>query len=240
MLAERAMVSVGLVHLVESGEPASVEAIVRLTTALGLRLEWTATDPRARIGRGRWIGSDVVHSAMAEFEARRLHSPGIQVGVDEPYQHYQFAGRADLVAWDVQERALLHIENKTRVPDLQELAGAYNAKRAYLGAALAERLGIRRWASEAHVIAMIWSSEALHVLRLRQSTFRALCPDDAAAFSAWWSGIRPTVGVTSAVIVLDPLATGRQAAFVDLDRALTARPRHRGYADVAARLDRAA
>jgi transcriptional regulator with XRE-family HTH domain len=240
VLAERANVSVALVHLVESGEPASVEAIVRLTAALGRRLEWTAIDPRARVGPPRTFGSDVVHSAMGEFEAKRLHRPGIAVGIDEPYQHYQFAGRADVVAWDLEQRAFLHSENKTRARDLQELAGAYNSKRAYLGAALAERLGIRRWATETHVIAMLWSSEVLHVVRHREATFRALCPDDLAGFSAWWSGTRPSPGVTSALIVLDPLATGRQAPYVDLERGVIAKARHRGYAEVAARLDQAA
>jgi hypothetical protein len=39
------------------------------------------------------------------------------------------------------------IENRTRFPDFGETAGAFNAKRAYLGAALAERVGISRWAS---------------------------------------------------------------------------------------------
>jgi hypothetical protein len=42
------------------------------------------------------------------------------------------------------------------------------------------------------------------------------------------------------LVVLDPLAVGRLRPFVDLDRALSAKPRHRGYAAVAALLDPAA
>jgi hypothetical protein len=36
---------------------------------------------------------------MGEFEARHFRPIVDGVGLDEPYQHYQFAGRADFVAW---------------------------------------------------------------------------------------------------------------------------------------------
>jgi hypothetical protein len=173
---------------------------------------------------------------MGELEARHLRSVGCQVGIDEPYQHYQFAGRADLVAWQQDARALLHIENRTRFPDLQEMAGAYNAKRAYLGAAIGKRLGISRWASETHVLAALWSAEVLHAIRLRPDTFRSLCPDDVSLVRAWWAGEPPTDGQSSILVVLDPLATNRQRLFVGLDETPTVRPRHRGYAEVARQL----
>jgi hypothetical protein len=179
---------------------------------------------------------DPVHSAMGELEAAHLRARGFQMSVDEPYQHYQFAGRADLVAWSVDALALLHIENRTRFPDFQEAAGAYNAKRAYLGAALAERLGVGRWRSETHVVAALWSAEVLHMLRIRTESFRALCPNGPEAFTSWWNGVPARHGRTSALVVLDPLATGRQRAFISLDEGLSARPRHRGYADCASKL----
>ena len=173
---------------------------------------------------------------MGEFEAAHLRRLGFSVGIDEPYQHYQFAGRADLVAWTAQPAAaLLHIENRTRFPDFQDMAGAYNAKRAYLGEALAARLGVGSWTSETHVIAALWSSEVLHALRLRGESFRSLCPDPVDALDKWWSGNPPPRGTTSTLIVLDPAAAGRQRTHISLNEALTARPRHRGYADAAAR-----
>jgi hypothetical protein len=137
-----------------------------------------------------------------------------------------------VVAWEVEGRALLHLENRTRFPDFQEMAGAYNAKRAYLGTAMAQRLGVRRWASETHVIVALWTADVLHPLRLRTASFRALCPDGPEVVEQWWSGSPPAKGTTSSLIVLDPLAGGRQERLVGLDRALTARPRHRGYAEV--------
>jgi hypothetical protein len=177
---------------------------------------------------------------MGEFEARRLRRLGYEVGIDEPYQHYQFAGRADVVAWHRARRALLHVENRTRFPDVQEFAGAYNAKRAYLAATIAQRVGLRKWASETHVVAALWSADVLHATRLRLDTFRSLCPDGPAGWLGWWAGDPPTEGKTSALIVLDPMAEGRQRRFVALSDVAAVRPRYRGYAEAAARLTGAA
>jgi transcriptional regulator with XRE-family HTH domain len=234
-LASKAGHSPAAVHRVESGRPASVATYVRLQEALGLRLEIAFVDPRRRQPlAGREI--DLVHSAMGEQQADRLRALGYSVGVDEPYQHYQFAGRADVVAWDLAARALLHIENRTRFPDLQQASGAWNAKRSYPASELAARLGVGRWASVTHTMAVLWSAEALHVLRTRQATFRSLCPDAADAFRAWWSTGAPASGITSSLVVFDPCASRRQRLFVDLDEALAIKPRHRDYADLAHRL----
>jgi hypothetical protein len=226
-------VSRAVAYAIESGKPASTEAAARLATALGRRLQFELIDPRRRTGDSPGRTSDLVHSGMAEIEARRLRRPGVSLGIDEPYQHFQFAGRADLVAWDLAARTLLHLENRTRFPDMQETAGSFNAKRAYLGAALAQRLGIRSWVSETHVIVGLWSSEVLHVFRLREQTFRTICQDSPDGFAAWWEGSPPASGSRSEMVLLDPLAQGRERTWISLDEALTARPRHRGYADVA-------
>jgi hypothetical protein len=86
------------------------------------------------------------------------------------------------------------------------------------------------------VIAALWSSEVLHALRLRNQTFRVLCPDAGEAFEAWWRGQPGTVANSTVLIVLDPLAVGRQRQYVGLDAALSVRPRYRDYADAVGRL----
>lgn len=235
-LAGRAGVSAAAAHAAESGKRVSLEMYASLAHALGLRLDATAVDPRRRVGTsGR--SEDPVHAALGELEAAHLRRLGPSVAIDEPYQHFQFAGRADLLAWDLDERTLLHLENRTRFPNVGEAAGAWNAKRAYLAPVLAERLGIRRWASVTHAMVALWSAEVLHVLRLRTETFRALCPDAPDAFTDWWSGARPLAGTTATLIILDPFATGRARRYVGLEDALTARPRVRGYAEAVARLE---
>ncbi|HET9346133.1 MAG TPA: hypothetical protein VFO05_10550 [Candidatus Limnocylindrales bacterium] len=179
---------------------------------------------------------------MGELEASHLQRLGFEDAIDEPYQHFQFAGRADVRAWSLERRALLHIENKTRHQDLQGLAGAYNAKRRYLPAVMAERLGLeaRGWDSVTHILAVLWSSEVLHVLRLRAGTFGALCPDTSDAFAASWAGTSPAAGATSALVILDPdpAPSGRRLRWIGADAAAPARPRYRDYADAAAALSR--
>ena len=176
-----------------------------------------------------------MHSAMGEFEARSLQRPGRGIGIDEPYQHYQFAGRADVLAWE--RRDLLHIENRTRFPNLQEAAGSYNAKRQYLAGAVADRLGMgpSGWRSVTHVMACLWSSEVLHALRLRPSTFRSLCPDEPEGFLAWINGTTPPEGVTSALILVDPRIPfgSRSRTIASLADSARAQPRYHGYADAA-------
>jgi transcriptional regulator with XRE-family HTH domain len=235
-LSGRAQLSVAMVQAIESGAAGSVDAYVRLATALGLRLDLGLSDPTARPGERSRRMVDPVHSAMGEFEAAHLRPFGFQLGMDEPYQHFQFAGRADIAAWDVSRRALLHLENRTRTPDFQDAAGSHNAKRAYLAEAIGARGGVAHWASETHVVVALWSAEMLHAIRLRPESFRSICPDAADGFAAWWRGEPPTNGRTSTLIVLDPAATSGQRGFIDLEAALTARPRYAGYADAVAGL----
>ncbi len=233
-LAARAGISPAHVAEVEAGQTASLETYARLFTALDLEPEVTAIDPRRRVRPAR-PDEDLVHAAMGELEVARLVGFGFEAGIDEPYQHYQFAGRADVVAWDREARALLHIENRTQFPNVQEALGSFGAKRAYLGRALAARLGIDRgWRSECHVIAALWTSEVLHAVRLRATTFRVSCPDDLDAFQAWWTGAAPgRQSVTSSFLLLDPKPGVREAFRIGPMPGSSTRPRYRGYAEVA-------
>ncbi len=175
---------------------------------------------------------------MGEVEAGHLGTFGWQTRLDEPYQHYQFAGRADLIAADVEARALLHIENRTRFPDIQGFAGSWNAKRAYLAPELARRLGVRSWLSVDHVVVALWSSEVLHTLRMREASFRSVCPDAPDGFGAWWAGSRPVPGERSTIVLFDPLPGERRSRrrWVGLESVSSVEPRYRGYADALERL----
>jgi transcriptional regulator with XRE-family HTH domain len=233
--AERAGVSAALVQKLESGGSVSLEAYARVATALELRAELILGNPRRPPALR---ATDPVHSSMGELEAAHFHKLGFHVALDEPYQHFQFAGRADLVAWDLEKRALLHLENRTRFPDDQDALGSYGAKRAYLPAVLADRFGIARtgWRVVTHAIVGLWSAEVLHTLRMRAETFRSACPDPTSDFEDWWAGRIPTDRrPTSTIVILDP-RPGRRAAFAGLAALSTVRPRYRGYADAAARL----
>ncbi len=241
-VADRAGIAVGSAQAAESGRPVSLQTYARLAIALGQRpvLSFEAGPARMTVGRSRGA-VDLVHAAMGEVEAHQLARHGYSLALDEPYQHFQFAGRADLLAWDLDARALLHIENKSRLPDIQDLAGSYNAKRAYLAAVMAERLGIgpSGWRTVTHALVALWSSEVIHVLRLREATFAALCPSPLEPFAAWWNGDPLASGVTSSLVLFDPAPDlgPRRLRFVGADRVATIERRYRGYADAAEALD---
>ena len=239
VLATRAGVALGVAHAVEAGDVLTLESYARLATALGLRPSLDLADPRR--ARAAHEAGDFVHAAMGEVEARALAGPGRTLAIDEPYQHYQFAGRADLLAWDREN--LLHIENRTGFPNLQEAAGSYNAKRRYLAGAMAKRLdlGPRGWRSVTHVMACLWSSEVLHTIRLRRASFAALCTDPTDALWAWLHREPPAEGVTSTLVVLDPLVPfgSRRRTIAPVAEPARLDPRWRGYADAAEALRRA-
>lgn len=239
-VAERARVSVSVVHDVEQGRSASLDSWLRIGGAFGARFDVSVTDPRGRpLGpRMESDGQDLVHAAMCDALARRLQRSGFDVALDEPYQHFQFAGRADVLAWDAAARHLLHVECRTRFPNLQAALGSYGAKRAYLPRSFAARAGVTgRWRSVSHVMAVLWSSEAIHAIRLRQASFRATCPSSTEAFDSWLAGRPPALGESSALVLFDPVAGGRRRAFVGLDSLAGVRPRYRGYAEAATALD---
>jgi transcriptional regulator with XRE-family HTH domain len=241
-LADRAGVAASSLHAIEHGQPGRLETYAAIARALDLDLRLDLVDPRRRAPTSR--PEDPVHSAMGEVLAERLRRHGFEVGIDEPYQHYQFAGRADVIAWDVGARALLHVENRTRFPNLQDAAGAWNAKRQYLAAGVARRLGLRSgFDVVTHVMAGLWSAEVLHAIRIRPASFRALCPGVVDDFREWWAGRLPDPGPpTSSFILLDPVADDfpRRRPFVELAAtdAASLRPRYAGYREAAEALRR--
>jgi hypothetical protein len=90
------------------------------------------------------------------------------------------------------------------------------------------------------VLVALWSAEVIRVLRRHAASFAAVCPDEPNAFAAWWAGRPVGSGVTSTFVAFDPVVpSGRSRAWVGLDVALRSRPRHRGYAAVAAAVEQA-
>jgi len=234
-LSRRAGLAVSSAHAVEHGRPASLATYAALARALAMDLRLDLFDPRRRSSVAV-RAEDPVHAAMGELEARQLTTAGRVVALDEPYQHYQFAGRADVLVSDLSSGALLHIENRTRFPNIQDALGAYNAKRRYLPGVLAERLALRRgFESITHVMAVLPSSEALHEVRIHAATFRATCPDPPDDVLDWWTGGEPAPREpTSTLMFVDPVHDiGRRRRLIPLDAALrpSFRPRYRGYTD---------
>ncbi len=169
---------------------------------------------------------------MSEAQAARFRSLGFVVRIDEPFQHYQYAGRGDVVAWSVERAALLHVENRTAFPNIQEAFGSFNAKREYLGQDLAARAGVKRWLSQSHAMAVLWSTDVLRVLKHHGASFVSLGQDGPAILEAWWCGRPPRTGKSTGLVLFDPIHgrrsdTRRWAAIDDPEKI---RPRYRNYA----------
>lgn len=236
-VAQAASLGPTTVHDIEVGHPGTIETYVRIADALHLRGEFELGDPRRREPAIR-RAADPVHAAMGEALAARFRDRGYRVGLDEPFQHYQFAGRADVVAWSAERSALLHIENKSRLDDIQDCFGVFNAKRHYLGTEMAARAGVVRWRSETHVMVVLWSAEVLRSLRAHASSFASVFPDPLDAFEFWWEGEPPASGRRSTLIVFEPLAGRRsdRRRWVSLAASAGVRPRYRDYPDAATAL----
>jgi hypothetical protein len=110
--------------------------------------------------------------------------------------------------------------------------GSFNAKRTYLPGALAQRLELRQgFNSVTNVMAVLWSAEVLHDLRLRTASFQAVCPDPLGPFLEWLAGRPPGSGAFSILAVVDPLAWGRTRAIAGIEDVRNIRARYRGYTD---------
>jgi transcriptional regulator with XRE-family HTH domain len=236
-LAEMAGLGRATVHDIESGREGSLGAYIRLAAALGLKADFNLIDPRRRETVSA-RAKDPVHAAMGEAEAERMRPLGFRVGLDEPYQHYQFAGRADFVAWSTEPAALLHIENKTALVDIQEAIGTFNSKRNYLGAELAACAGVGRWRSETHVMAALWSADVIRELRSHRASFESVCRDTPDGFEQWWLGNPPADGRRQILVLFDPIVGVRcdRRRWVGLGELAAVRPRYRDYTDAAAEL----
>ncbi len=169
-LAARAAVSSSTIHKIENGARASIGMYVRVAKALDREFACQLVDPTGRRDAVR-DDADIVHAAMGELEVATLRSHGFRTGLDEPWQHYHFAGRADVLGWDTALSALLRIENRTRFPDVQDSIGRFKNEQRYLVTALWRPLGFERLPrTELHVMVGLWSAEVLRVLRQRPET----------------------------------------------------------------------
>ena len=138
-LAARAGVSTSTISRVERGHPGSLSlhTIRAIGAALDVRVELI----------GRWRSGDLDrllnarHSALHDDVARMFRDrlPDWILAPEVSFSVYGERGIIDIVAWHPGRRALLIIELKTDIADVNELVGTFDRKRRLAWAVAKER-----------------------------------------------------------------------------------------------------
>jgi transcriptional regulator with XRE-family HTH domain len=186
-LATAAGLSRATVSRIERGHlgSLSVDAIRSVSTALDIRVEM----------RPLWRGGDLDrllnarHSALHELVARNLAQlPGWISEPEVSFAIYGERGVIDILAWHPARRALLVIELKTDIADVNELVGIVDRKRR-----LAEQVAKERgWDIGNGVSTSVWVIVApgrtnRRRVHAHQSMLRAAFPVDGRAIGRWLS-----------------------------------------------------
>jgi transcriptional regulator with XRE-family HTH domain len=137
-VAAAAGVSDSTVSLIESGglEGVSVRALRRVAVSVGVSLQFAP----------RWRGADLAkllderHAHLVRTVASRLGTLGWQIRPECTFSMRGERGSIDVLAWHPRRRAVLVIEVKTDLVDLQDLLSTMDRKRR-LAPHLAGELG---------------------------------------------------------------------------------------------------
>lgn len=124
----------------------------------------------------RWRGPalerirDAGHAAAVEAVAADLGGRGWDVLVEVGFSHYGERGSADLIGWRADDRALLIVEVKTMLVDLQATLAAIDRKRRILPGVMARERGWRP-AALGIVLVVVDSSTARDTVARHRSIF---------------------------------------------------------------------
>jgi transcriptional regulator with XRE-family HTH domain len=181
-VAARANVSRGTVSRLERGlaSDLSVAALRAISRALEMpsmvALGWR-TPELERI-------RDRLHAAMVEEVASLLSGLGWEIVPESSFNHFGERGAADILAWHSSARALLIVEAKTRLWDLQAMLVALDRKRRVFPGLVERDRGWRPGAVGV-ILAMPEMSTHRHVVERHRATFAAAFPQRQRDVAAW-------------------------------------------------------
>jgi transcriptional regulator with XRE-family HTH domain len=180
-VAKKAGVSTSVYSGVERGnlDATTLRTLRKVAAALEVRLEVTV----------RWHGGDLDrlvsarHAAMSQSVARVLIEAGWEVVPELSFNHFGERGAIDLVAWHAGRRALLLIELKTEIVEVNGLLGTADRRRRLTGVIARERgwspLHVGTW------IVVADSRTSRRRLAAHRELVRAAFPEDGRQVSGW-------------------------------------------------------
>jgi transcriptional regulator with XRE-family HTH domain len=182
-LAARAGVSDSTVSRIERGhlDTLSIRTIRIVASALDVRVDLQA----------RWRAGDLDrllnarHSALHDSVAAwfRDSMPGWELAPEVSFAIFAERGVIDIVAWHADARALLIIELKTEIADVNELVGTFDRKRR-LAPKIAEGLGWEPLTVSGWVIVAASRTNRARIAA-HSAMLRAAFPSDGRAIRAW-------------------------------------------------------
>ena len=182
-LATRAQASRSVVSRIERGQvgPQSLDSLRAVAAALDIRLDLVP----------RWRGGDLdrllnlAHSGLHESVARTFQNawPAWILAPEASFSIYGERGIIDILAWHPGRRALLVVELKTDIVDVNELLGTLDRKRR-----LASKVAIERGWDAVSVSAWLVITDSRTSRRRVQAHAAMLAgalPDDQPTVRHW-------------------------------------------------------
>jgi transcriptional regulator with XRE-family HTH domain len=207
-LGELAAVSQKVVSLLERGrfEDVSVRNQRRVCSALGIESELVL---RWRGGLGDRL-IDRVHATVVEQVTSALVGDGWEVLPEFTFNAFGERGSVDILAWHPLRRALLIVEVKSRIQDVQAMLMAMSRKVRLVPGIVANERGWERRALGI-IVAMPDSHVNRSVVAAHPATFDASFPARTAACRGW---LKAPVGDLSGLLFLPriPVRTAIEAA----------------------------
>jgi transcriptional regulator with XRE-family HTH domain len=180
-VAARAGVSDSMVSRIERGDigPVTIGTLRRVGDAIGLVISISV----------RWRGVELPrllderHAAMARDVVALLNSLGWEVLVEHTFNVRGEQGSMDVFAWHPETRAVIVVELKTLVPDLQAMLSTLDRKRR-LAHQLAAELGWRPL-TVAAVLVLPEQTQARHAVERHRQLLDSALPAHTREVRAW-------------------------------------------------------
>jgi len=180
-VAEAAGISRAVVSIIERGllDDTSLRMIGRVSAALGISCELEA----------RWRGAETAtllderHARLVQLVVTRLIRLGWQVLPEHTFSIWGERGSIDVLAWHPARRAVLVIEVKTRLADLQDLLSTMDRKRR-LASSIARAEGWKPLGVGSLLVlpGETWARTAVGRF---DSVFSAALPERSTVVGAW-------------------------------------------------------
>jgi transcriptional regulator with XRE-family HTH domain len=186
-VADRARVSQSTVSRVELGRIGHIDPITldQIARVLDIRLFLDA----------RWDGGDAdrlvdkEHASIVELVADTLRDLGWIILVEYSFNSFGERGSVDLLAWHPGRRALLIVEVKSRLTDLQATFSSFHRKVRLVPGIVREEM---RWdaLTVGRLLVLPGTTRNRNVVKAHAATFAAMFPERMPRIGSWLR--RPT------------------------------------------------